>query len=215
MTHTVADAEAAIRRHPESLEELSRAADLFIEQGDPRGEAFAACLSGGLTAEELMRQFPADVSAMFVAAWALDACKWCRGAGLGSYEDGNYGGMIPETCSCRRGGRASARAEALRLLAACGKVGEEMVCEPTGGHFVAGGYWGPDAGRDTNSQGTTVAVFWYARMSANFETVNHLLFNRLVNRLALLDAYATADPGTRRRWAEETRALAAKGEVGA
>ncbi len=31
-------------------------------------------------------------------------------------------------------------------------------------------------------------------------------------RLALLDAYAAADPDTRRRWAEETRQLTAKPE---
>jgi hypothetical protein len=49
VTHTVADAEAAIARHPTDLTQLSMAADLLTECGDPRGEDFAACLSGALS----------------------------------------------------------------------------------------------------------------------------------------------------------------------
>lgn len=203
MTHTIADAEAAIARHPESLEELSKAADLLIEQGDPRGEDFSPCLAGGLTAEELMRRHPADVSAMFVAAWRLagegDECSECHdetGEWTGFVRPTpNYGSSWVPCLACRGsklGAAAAARADALRLLAECGKVG----CHPSLGYRTLPRLRDPASVPGDWIEETLIAR---TRPPCQYETV------RL--RSGLLDAYAAADPDTRRRWAEETRAL--------
>lgn len=183
MTHAIADAEAAIARNPESLQELSKAADLLIEQGDPRGEDFAACLAGDMTAEQLMRQHPACRYAMFVAAWAMLApVRRCRDRG---WKD------------CDACETMESQVEALRLLAECGKVGvvkEDDVIADTGGYFPP---------TPTRYKAGSVATRWYEGMrklaGPNYDTFDE--------RLALLDAYAMADPETRRKWADETRAL--------
>ena len=201
MTHTIADAEDAIRRYPECLVTLSMAADLLIEQGDRRGEDFSLCLQGGVTGEELMRRHPADVSAMFVAAWRLagaDVTGACGRARCDVRFDGPQG-WCP---LCRGSGVESngnaARAEALRLLAECGKAG--MIDAVEGWYF----YWSiPD-----RPDGERVCSGWWHATRGTRESGEHQLLKDTVSaRLALLDAYAAADPDTRRRWAEETRAM--------
>ena len=173
MTHTVTDAEAAIARHSDDLMQLSMAADLLIELDDPRGEDFAACLAGVITAEEVMRRHPADVSAMFVAAWAMTQNA------LGYHCPG------PPKCN------QCSRAEALRLLAECGRVGEEGF----GYDITTSGAVGPQV----------IPVDWYdpAFRARQFD----FWWQVIPERLRLIDAYAQADPDTRRRWTEETRAL--------
>lgn len=189
MTHTVADAEAAIARHPTDLTQLAMAADLLIEAGDPRGEDFAACLAGDLTGEELMRRHPADVSAMYVAAWEMSSnCGTCNGAGFYPKPDNPEWVLRCERC----GGNyfREARAEALRLLAECGKVGEGFT-----GYFAYGSPKG------------TISGGWYREAIYPHED-NRLIYCQVIpERLALLDAYAKVDPDTRYRWAAETRAL--------
>lgn len=196
MTHTTADAEAAIARHPESLEQLSMAADLLQELNDPRGEDFAACLGGEMSAEDLMRKWPADASAMFVAAWVIGNAAWCARCGdrgtvwVEGPSGSNEPTVYPEECPwCKGSSRGKyARAEALRLLAACGISGYESKTGPGSSHYQRQG----------------VSADWVA------ETIGKGAIGAIPRRLALLDAYAAADPDTRRRWAEETRALAVK-----
>jgi hypothetical protein len=85
----------------------------------------------------------------------------------------------------------SARAEALRLLAECGKVGMGGV-----------GYYSEDG--DEASEGL-VSDDWYM---ASCERRRPQDFAVIVpERLNLMDAYAAADQPTRERWARETRAL--------
>ncbi len=205
MTHTIADAEAAIARHPTDLEQLSMAADLLQELGDPRGEDFAACLGGASSDEELMRKYPACRCAMFVAAWAMAdnrPCSLCAGrSGFRLCPDCcHWSGRVPKSCRCRgkrsikcecRDERA-ARAEALRLLAECGKVG---------GHPSLG-YKTMAHMRDESSvseRWIDAALTYIPRGRSQYEVVPI--------RFAMLCAYAAADPNTRRQWAEETRAL--------
>lgn len=207
MTHTIADAEAAIARHPECLETLSMAADLMIESGDPRGEDFAACLDGSLSAEEVMWRHPADVSAMYVAAWRMaceeDECPKCQEwNGVGQVpDDHNVRKTTWSTCPrCNGSGSngKAARAEALRLLAECGKVGQSGF-----------GYDCP-VGHQEHPNYHMLAVpsgWWYATA---VDTLHPSWTYPVQERFALLEAYAKADPDTRRRWAEETRALAAR-----
>jgi len=193
VTHTIADAEAAIARNPESLEQLCMATDLLIEAGDPRGEDFAACLAGTITAEEVMRRHPADVSAMYVAAWAMSSnCGMCNGAGF-YLDPANADWCLP----CERCGGSyfrEARAEALRLLAECGKVG-----------INRGGYWGPCIPSAPPVSVVPLNWLWSANPELDGEPVSL--------RMRLLDAYAQADPDTRRRWTEETRAMKPREEV--
>jgi len=206
MTHTVTDAEAAIARHPESLEQLCMATDLLIELDDPRGEDFAACLAGVITAEEVMRRHPADVSAMYVAAWAMDnlgRCGECRGTGRVYVYMGHGDFRADECWGCVETGAAfAARAEALRLLAECGKVGSIHPPDPNQ-YF----YW------SIVSSGTHERINWGWWAAANALAKSHLEGEAVSARLDLLDAYAKADPDTRRRWAYETRALTPREEV--
>lgn len=211
MTHTVTDAEAAIARHPDDLMQLSMAADLLQELDDPRGEDFAACLAGTITAEEVMRRHPADVSAMYVAAWAMEnkatRCPRCRGTGR-VYVYMGHGDFRDDECwGCGKGGRdfdriQLLRAEALRLLAECGKVGSIHPPDPNW-YF----YWSiVDA--DPHE---LIGNEWWA--AANALAKSYLEGDAVTARLDLLDAYAQADPDTRRRWAEEMRAMKPREEV--
>jgi len=205
VTHTIADAEAAIARNPQSLEELSRAADLLIEHGDPRGEDFSLCLQGGLTADELMRRHPACRCAMFVAAWSMEGkvfrCKKCSGSGRAYIYTGHGDCQEGDCWACLDGIETgfdfAARAEALRLLAECGKVGMTREAD-----WIAdvGGYF-PETSQSYAAG--SVATIWYEGMRRLAGSNCHAVRERF----ALLDAYADADPETRRRWADETRAL--------
>lgn len=210
MTHTVTDAEAAIARHPESLEQLSIAADLLIELGDPRGEDFAACLVGTITAEEVMRRHPACRCAMFVAALVMESkafrCRICRGTGR-VYVYMGHGGFRDDECwECTDGIETGvafvARAEALRLLAECGKVGS--IHPPDPNWFF---YWSI---MDAYPHELISGEWWEAARELG---KSFLEGDAVSARLDLLDAYAKADPDTRRRWAEETRALAPREET--
>ena len=205
MTHTIADAEAAIARHPDDLATLSMAADLLQELDDPRGEDFAACLDGRMTAEDLMRRHPACRYAMFVAAWAMEQCESCHRKRFVSYRELVYGGTITHTCSCCASD-PEARAEALRLLAECGKVGTQR--PPTNNWYF---YWSlPDA----SPKERVCDRWWHAAHDRHPAGNKHPLARDVISaRLALLDAYAAADPDTRRQWAEETRALTPTVEV--
>lgn len=197
MTHTVADAEAAIRRNPESLEELSKATDLMIEAGDPRGEDFAACLSGDLSPEDVQRRHPADTSAMFVAAWAMAA-----GVPCGCRTDYFCTRPPCQECDADAMIRQPVKAEALRLLAECGKVG--TIREP-GPHWYF--YWSiPEAHPHEK-----ISDEWW---SAGRDLRRSFLEKDAVTaRMDLLDAYARAAPDTRKRWAKETRALTPREET--
>lgn len=189
MTHTVTDAESAIARHPDDLMQLCMATDLLIELDDPRGEDFAACLAGVITAEEVMRRHPADVSAMFIAAWWLGGYRGCQlCAGSAAFNCGACG------CNASSGGRA----EALRLLAECGKVGEP-------------GFGYDDVlGHEPDSPCVVASHWWY---DSNLGVNCPGWADPVSERLALLDAYAKVDPDTRRRWADETRALTPREDV--
>jgi hypothetical protein len=195
VTHTIADAEAAIARHPTDLTQLSMAADLMQELDDPRGADFAACLGGDLSAEELMRRHPADVSAMYVAAWAMagrGGCSRCKGDG---WVYAGYDGGREECPLCEgtgNGHEGRLRAEALRLLAECGKVGRQSDEGPR--YFC----------HDVPAEEKVYAGWWSKAADIALKT----LFR--VGRCHLLDAYAAADPDTRRQWADETRALTPK-----
>jgi predicted nucleic acid-binding Zn-ribbon protein len=95
-----------------------------------------------------------------------------------------------------------ARAEALRLLAECGKVGRpEFGYGRMGRRDDAPIY----ALRDEQKRDAPcrVSFDWFEAADA----LSPLTQNMISGRLRLLDAYAAADPDTRRRWAEETRAL--------
>lgn len=197
MTHTVADAEAAVARHPDSLEQLSKAADLLIELGDPRGEDFSACLAGDVTGEEVMRRHPACRYTMFVAAWAMVQCRLCQGVRYVTHRDAVYGGTITQTCSCCAAD-PFARAEALRLLAECGRVGEDN----------------ENLGRDTYSYWSIRAKPVFARVPFGWwyeadGSAGRGLWgrSRVDSRLALIGAYAGAGPETRRLWADGTRKM--------
>ena len=96
-----------------------------------------------------------------------------------------------------RGGRRDAlRAEALRLLAECGKVGDDKGYHPA---------------RYTGDPATTIPDVWYDTAilplfdSDTMEQYRHYC-NRMENRLALIATYAFADEATRRQWADATRA---------
>lgn len=196
--HSIADAEAAIRRAPTSVEQLSMAADLLIDLGDPRGEDFAACLNGRLSGEELQRRHPACTSAMFVAALAMsgEACSRCEGSGFttsGGY-DGTHGLDGPECEWCNWYGDRRNEAEALRLLAECGRVGSE--------HH---GYWSDVL---PCNHGECVPVSWWDVAIKPLHRNHQAFHDRVRNRVALIDAYANADAATRQRWSEETRRLA-------
>jgi hypothetical protein len=86
----------------------------------------------------------------------------------------------------------SLRAEALRLLAECGKVGHEEE-----GYFYPG-TTRPGSDREAVSHG------WY---EDSLPRIEGRVVAADIHRLALMDAYAAADPATRERWARETRAL--------
>jgi hypothetical protein len=105
------------------------------------------------------------------------ACDLCDGAGYVS--NGN-----------------SLRAEYLRILAECGKVG---VSDSESAFFS---YWSrsdcPAKGRVPNS----VLDEALRTLSVRNERITVV-----GERIALMDAYAAADPATRERWARETRAL--------
>jgi len=200
VTHTVQDAEAAISRHPEALMQLSMAADLLIELDDPRGADFAACLAGDITGEEVMRRHQADVSAMYVAAWRMAAdheecpkCEEYNGVGQVPVDVNGYLGRMTTCPRCDGVGSNgnAARAEALRLLAECGKVGKE------GCGYSAVDRLGSSCNVPQQWFGAAIRPLWG----------NDLFADNITNRLDLLDTYAHADPDTRRRWAKETRAL--------
>ncbi len=208
MIATIEDAERAVRENPQDLRTLSMAADLLQDLGDPRGEDFAACLLGTITAEEVMRRYSADVTAMYYAAWAMakeeDECSTCREwIGVGQIpDDHSVRKTTWSTCpQCRGTGSNgnAARAEALRLLAECGKVGRPGF-----------GYDDPFGREDDHDflQFVVPAGWWYTCL----ELVGvEDRYRPVGERLALLDAYAAADTDTRRQWAAETRALSATG----
>ncbi len=218
MITTIEDAERAVRENPQDLRTLSMAADLLQDRGDPRGEDFAACLLGTITAEEVMRRHPADVTAMYYAAWRMERvdemCESCDGEGWHRTRNPHTGWFGEVECAtCDGTGRGNwdntARAEALRLLAECGKVGEAK------GDGV-GGYWGLDVyqsyfGPPNEFLPSAVVPTDWAD-TARLGTVD-VECDRVPARLALINTYAKADPDTRQRWAAETRALTAKEEV--
>lgn len=108
------------------------------------------------------------------------ACDACNGDGLAFVSNGN-----------------SLRAEYLRILAECGKMGiseHRMIS--------SNGYWG-HSDQTRGTAGTVPSDLFNAAKgldSSNFGDV-------VAERLALMDAYAAADQPTRERWARETRAL--------
>jgi Zn finger protein HypA/HybF involved in hydrogenase expression len=107
-------------------------------------------------------------------AYQSAICPYCHGTGYVS--NGN-----------------SARAEALRLLAECGKVGHEEE-----GYFYPG-TTRPGSDREAVSHG------WY---EDSLPRIEGRVVAADIHRLALMDAYAAADQPTREWWARETRALA-------
>lgn len=200
MIATIEDAERAVRENPQDLRTLSMAADLLQDLGDPRGLDFAACLLGTITAEEVMRRHPADVTAMYYAAWSMSAnCEMCNGTGF--YPNEHNADWSLRCTRCGGNYFREGRAEALRLLAECGKVGRP-----------AFGYDDP-LGREDDPDFLQFVVptgWWHACL----ELVGvEDRYRPVGERLALLDAYAKADTDTRQRWAAETRALTAKEEV--
>jgi hypothetical protein len=107
------------------------------------------------------------------------ACDACNGDGVVFVSNGN-----------------SARAEYLRILAECGKVG---VSDSESAFFS---YWSrsdcPAKGRVPNSM---------LDEALRTLSVRNERITVVGERIALMDAYAAADPATRERWARETRAL--------
>ncbi len=212
MIYTVKDADAAIRRSPQSLEELSKAADLLIELGDPRGEDFAACLDGRLGAEALMRRYPACVSAMFVAALKIARvvvpCPSCWGSGRSYFVEGPATFRVEQCQECEEsvevGDDPAALAAALRLLAECGKTGTSyspIYTEKTG-------YWPPNyaVGHRPWPEDSTVADSWFRAMC---DLSTRRLNDAVNGRFTLMIAYAKADAATRERWRDETTRIAA------
>jgi hypothetical protein len=112
--------------------------------------------------------------------------------------DGVYFDTFPRQVDCEKclgGGYVSngnsLRAEALRLLAECGKVGHR-----------AFGYGIATKATDCDLQARVCLDWFYAAdrgPMANGDV--------MVCRLLLIDAYAAVDTETRERWARETRAL--------
>jgi hypothetical protein len=108
------------------------------------------------------------------------ACDACNGAGVVFVSNGN-----------------SARAEALRLLAECGKVGAKNY-----------GYGDRGIADETMAGSASVADGWlHTAMRPFCPSDEGDFYGIITNRLALIDAYAAADQPTRERWARETRAL--------
>lgn len=143
----------------------------------------------GMVACERCRYTPGWNPAYIGLADQSSVCLTCHGTGYVS--NGN-----------------SLRAEALRLLAECGKVGEKSTTPK-----FDGGYWGQDvydsyAGPPEDFTIDCVVSTKWAD-TANLGTV-HVPLCPIAARIALMDAYAAADPATRERWARETRALMVK-----
>lgn len=224
MITTIEDAERAVRENPQDLRTLSMAADLMQELDDPRGFDFAACLLGTITADEVMRRHPADVTAMYYAAWSMDRtdemCEECNGVGRvkttgGVTFRGPSDSMWALRCpTCDGTGHDNrnnaARAEALRLLAECGKVGATESPVYKG----SCGYWPPNptTGYRPWPDDSTVSEEWFDSMCGHRNDA-YDPDEPVDCRLWLLDTYAKADTGTRQRWAAKTRALTAKEEV--
>jgi hypothetical protein len=122
-------------------------------------------------------------------------CQACDG---GQVKMRTNTGLIYGTCAvCHGTGYVSnghsLRAEYLRILAECGKVG----CDSE--DVLNRGYWGPST---QDPPHTTVPDDLIN--SCDITMGSHDL---IAERLALMDAYAAADQPTRERWARETRAL--------
>jgi hypothetical protein len=103
------------------------------------------------------------------------ACDACNGAGVVFLSNGN-----------------SLRAEALRLLAECGKVGKE--------NFGYDDEFGHE--RTPGSDKWTMPRWWWC---AALHKVSEVDLNSVIaERLALMDAYAAADLATRQEWEGKT-----------
>jgi hypothetical protein len=164
-------------------------------------------------ATELMRNAvgsPDECRMMAVLADVWDesegmlACGECDG-------DGVYFDTFPRQVDCEKcagtgwvSNGNSLRAESLRLLAECGKVGAPRR-EVSPVHWL-GGYW-HDCAEDVSELGT-VSTGWVKSVDEfgrQYDSADY--YDPITNRLTLLDAYAAADQPTRERWARETRAL--------
>jgi len=148
-------------------------------------------------------QFMAAAADVWDEAEGVVQCKACDGSGLYRHGDGRLD--LHDRCPSCDGDRYrsngnSLRAEALRLLAECGKVGGWVneQCR----------YWTPVmvVGREcVIPAGWWTAAGFNGVISGNLPTVHH---GYIGNRLDLIDAYAAADRPTREAWARETRKLA-------
>jgi hypothetical protein len=145
---------------------------------------------------------PNEAGAMLVLAdvWeeheANVKCDACDG---GHVKMRTNTGVIYGSCTdCHGTGYVSngntMRAEALRLLAECGKVGSED----------GTGYYDADDGDSCRFGAGYVPAEWW-EYEGEYEVTN--VYCPIDNRLMLMDDYAAADQPTRERWARETRAL--------
>jgi hypothetical protein len=127
-------------------------------------------------------------------------CQACDG---GQVKMRTNTGLIYGTCAvCHGTGYVSngnsLRAEALRLLSECGKVGISEYSIVS-----SNGYWGHDD-YTKGTAGTVPSDLFNACNGLDISTFGDVV----AERIALMDAYAAADQPTRERWARETRALA-------
>ena len=155
-------------------------------------------------AVDLMRALPGCLQTMWAVAdvWeeneAFVECVACDGRGWHRNDPDPYAKSYKcKTCNGSRlvSNGNSARAEALRLLAECGKTGGSDEGSESLGHWsyrVEVKSWVP---RDWLQEALVV-------MTRNGETVT-----RVGERVRMMDAYAKASPETRRAWAEATRKL--------
>jgi hypothetical protein len=127
-------------------------------------------------------------------------CQACDG---GQVKMRTNTGLIYGTCAvCQGTGYVSngnsLRAEALRLLGECGKVGDAKVAY----HWMEGGQCYLQSGECVacDRSGVVPESWW----DVAYHTESHDAVNA---RLGLMDAYAAADQPTRERWARETWAL--------
>jgi hypothetical protein len=151
--------------------------------------------------EAMKRNLGQPDEALCMAAFA-DVWEEAEGMVGCEYGFGPLPGDHSECSRCHGSGYVSngnsARAEYLRILAECGKVGD------TSGEFVANyAYWSIS---DRPHEMRVPDSIWNAAAEmVGGEGLYGL--SVISNRLALMDAYAAADQPTRERWARETRAL--------
>lgn len=152
---------------------------------------------------DLMRALPGCVQTMWAVAdvWeeneAFVTCYDCDGFGFRPLFDMKEDRRKCPKCLDTRlvSNGNSARAEALRLLAECGKVGGH----PTIGYRTMA---------HMNDESSVPTGWSEAAFSTHVRPPNQ--YQTIPIRVGLLDAYAEASPETRRAWAAETRALTSR-----